>query len=137
VEAKKDQTNGNSEVKINASEPFSPEQLRAVWMEFAEKRKVYQAEYHLLAQEYDLLENKITVALLHPFQETMLNNLRSEITTYLRERLKNNSILVTGELKVTDDKKIIYTNREKFDFLIEKNPLLKELKDRLGLDTDF
>jgi hypothetical protein len=42
-----------------------------------------------------------------------------------------------GELNVTDEKKVIYTNRDKFDHLAEKNPKLKELKERLGLDTEF
>jgi len=40
-------------------------------------------------------------------------------------------------MKESDKKKIAYTNKEKFDLLAEKNPLLKELKERLGLDPDF
>lgn len=79
----------------------------------------------------------ITVDLLSPVHETMLNNIKSELVAFLRERLRNNTIQVTGQLQTEQDKKIIYTNREKFDFLVEKNPMLKELKDRLGLDTDF
>ncbi|HEY0743241.1 MAG TPA: hypothetical protein VGD40_17355, partial [Chryseosolibacter sp.] len=56
---------------------------------------------------------------------------------FLREKLRNSNIQVTGVLTQSDDKKIIYTNRDKFDYLADKNPILKELKDRLGLDTDF
>jgi DNA polymerase-3 subunit gamma/tau len=106
-------------------------------MTYAEQRKMYQAEYHLLSQPYELQDNKIIVQLLHPVQETMLNNLKSEITLFLREKLKNNSIIINSELAKIEDKKIMYTARDKFDHLIEKNPILKELKDRLGLDTDF
>lgn len=69
--------------------------------------------------------------------ETMLNNMKVELTAFLREELKNTSLQVTGELSASEDKKVIYTNREKFDYLADKNPILKELKDRLGLDTDF
>jgi DNA polymerase-3 subunit gamma/tau len=76
--------------------------------------------------------------LSHPVQETMLNNLKTEITGFLREKLKNNSITLFGELMANEDiKKMIYTNREKLEHLMEKNPMLKELKDRLNLDTDF
>lgn len=67
----------------------------------------------------------------------MLNNIKVELTGFLREKLKNTSIQVAGNLQTGEEKKVIYTNREKFDFLAEKNPMLKELKDRLGLDTDF
>jgi hypothetical protein len=75
--------------------------------------------------------------LLSPVHETMLNNIKVEMTAFLRDKLKNSSIQVTGELIGSEDRKVIYTNREKFDYLAEKNPVLKELKDRLGLDTDF
>lgn len=116
---------------------YSPEQLQRAWNEFAEQRKKFQAEYQLLAQPYVLKDNRVMLTLLSPVQETMLNNIKSELTTYLREQLKNTSILVIGELTETDDKKMMYTSRDKFEFLVEKNPALKEMKERLGLDTDF
>jgi hypothetical protein len=91
----------------------------------------------MLTQPFDLTENQVVVHLLNPVQESMLSGLKSELTTYLREKLKNNSINVTGELRELDEKKMKYTDRDKFEFLLDKNPLLKEMKDRLGLDTDF
>jgi hypothetical protein len=92
----------------------------------------------MLTQPYTVDNHVITVNLLSPVHETMLNNIKSEMTAYLRERLKNHNIQVTGTVVEPDDpKKVIYTNREKFEYLVEKNPILKELKDRLGLDTDF
>jgi len=91
----------------------------------------------MLSQPYEVRGNQIVVTLLSPVHETMLANIKSEITAFVRERIRNTSITVTGELKGSDEKKVIYTNREKFDYLAEKNPLLRELKDRLGLDTDF
>ena len=77
------------------------------------------------------------VHLLSPVQETMLNNVKTELTAFLREKLKNSSILVAGELKESEDKKMMYTSRDKFEYLLEKNPALKEMKERLGLDPDF
>jgi hypothetical protein len=118
-------------------ETFTEEQLRKAWMEFAEQRKKYQAEYQLLSQPYEMRGKQIVVTLLSPVHETMLNNIKVEMTTFLRDKLKNSSIQVTGELIGSEDRKVIYTNREKFDYLAEKNPVLRELKDRLGLDTDF
>lgn len=137
VEPKKEQIDAN-QAKVDPDEPFTPEQLQAVWNEFAELRKKFQAEYHLLTQPYDLKDNVVTVHLHNSVQEMMLNGLRIELSTFVREKLKNNSIQIYGELKEVEDvRKVIYTNREKFDYLIEKNPILRELKDRLGLDTDY
>ena len=75
----------------------------------------------------------------HPVQDTMLNNLRVELGSFIREKLNNGTIQIIGQTKIAadDDKKKLFTNRDKFDYLVEKNPLLKEMKDRLGLDTDF
>lgn len=122
----------------SADTPFTEQELQAVWNQFAETRKKFQAEYQLLRQPFELLNQTITVHFHHPVQETMLNNLRIELSAFVREQLKNNSIQIVGYLKVEEEgKKMIYTNRDKFDFLLDKNPMLRELKDRLGLDTDF
>ncbi len=119
------------------NEEFTPEELNKVWKEFAEQRRKFQAEFQLLSQAYELRNKEIIVTLLSPVHDTMLTNIKVELTTFLRERLKNGSIQVTGQLSTSDDKKMIYTNKDKFEFLAGKNPILKEMKDRLGLDTDF
>ncbi len=75
--------------------------------------------------------------MLSPVQETMLDNIKTELTAYLRKNLKNNGIVVEGKLAEDDDKKMMYTSRDKFEFLLDKNPLLREMKERLGLDSDF
>jgi DNA polymerase-3 subunit gamma/tau len=137
VDKKKPEAVAEAEKKQEVLSSYTEEQLRLAWDEFAEQRKKFQAEYQLLAQPYLLQDNRVIVHLLSPVQDTMLNNIKSELTTHLRERLKNSAILVVGELTETDDKKMMYTSRDKFEFLLERNPVLKELKERLGLDTDF
>jgi hypothetical protein len=67
----------------------------------------------------------------------MLSNFKNDLTSYLRNQLKNNSIVIVGELKETDERQMLYTPRDKFEYLIGKNPMLKTLRDRLGLDPDF
>jgi DNA polymerase-3 subunit gamma/tau len=119
------------------SEPFTEQQLREAWNQYADQRRKYQAEFQMLSAPYQLKDKHIVVTLLSSVHETMLNNIKIELAGFLREKLKNSSIQVSGELTESDDKKIIYTNRDKFAYLADKNPILKELKDRLGLDTDF
>ncbi len=119
------------------NQPFTFEQLKKAWDEFADTRKKYRAEYQLLTQKIELHEHSVIVHLHNPVQETLLNGLKTDITTFIRERVENYSIQVMGELQQADDKKVIYTNREKFDHLAEKNPNLKMLKEKLGLDPDF
>jgi hypothetical protein len=136
VDQKKEQVSA-AEVQREPDEPFTSEKLQQIWNEFAEQRKKFQAEYQLLSQPYEISGSKIILHLHNPVQETMLTNLKVDLTTFLRDRLKNQSIQVHGELREADQRKVIYTNKEKFEYLVQKNPLLRELKDRLGLDTDF
>ena len=119
------------------NEAFTPEQLHLVWLDFAEQRKKFQAEYQLLIQPFEIRENHIIIQLLSTVQETMLNNFKNDLISHLRDNLKNNSILVVGELREQEEKQMLYTPRDKFEYLVEKNPILKKLRDRLGLDPDF
>lgn len=137
VNAKNEDVAVEVETKIEQVTVFTSEALHAAWKDFTEQRKKFQAEYQLLAQPYELIENKVVIQLLSPVQETMLNNIKSELTAHLRENLRNSSIQVVGALLESDDKKMMYTSRDKFEFLLEKNPVLREMKERLGLDSDF
>lgn len=136
-ESKAETKSSGATSETSFTEAFTESKLREVWNAFVEQRKKFQAEYQMLSQPYKLDSSVITVELLSPVYETMLNNIKSELTAFLREQLRNNTIQVTGQIQSNEEKKIIYTNREKFDYLVEKNPMLRELKDRLGLDTDF
>jgi DNA polymerase-3 subunit gamma/tau len=122
---------------LQKAEPFTKEQLETLWNTFAEQRKQFQLDYQLLSQPFNLKDNQIIILLTNPIQETALNGIRNELTAFLREGLQNNSISISSELKTEENKKVIYTNREKFEYLAEKNPMLLELRERLGLDMDF
>jgi len=137
VEAREQTAQSAEKVNSEPDKPYTDQELKAAWDAFAETRKIYQAEYHLLSQPFTRNNGQIIITLHNPVEEALLGHFKSDLAAWLREKLRNNSIQVTGELTETDDKKVIYTNREKFDYLAEKNPALKELKDRLGLDTDF
>lgn len=133
---KDNQTTASVEQK--RSKAFTQQQLKDAWQAFAEKHKALQVTYHLLSQGFEFRENKVIIQLHNHFQETLLDEIRLELLTFLRDRLGNDSIQLGGEIKaVIDTGKMLYTNKEKLDHLMEKNPMVKELKDKFGLDTDF
>jgi len=84
-----------------------------------------------------LNENKITIQLANLVEEPLLQGIRTQLTAYLRDKLNNSNINVFGVMQAIETKRVAYTNKEKFDYLAEKNPILLELKERLGLDTDY
>ncbi len=108
-----------------------------MWSQYAEQRKNQVAEYHLLSQSFTFKNNIVTVQLTNPVEEPLLAGMRLDLVNYLREKLGNSKLQVESEIQQTSTKKKAYTNKEKFDYLAEKNPLLKNLQERLGLDPEF
>ena len=108
-----------------------------MWEEFALQRKNQLAEYHLLKQPFDFEYPQVIIHLSNPVEEPLLQHIKPALTDYLRTQLDNRNISVISILKEQGEDKIAYTNKEKLDYLLSKNPLLKEMKDRLGLDPEF
>jgi len=134
-ETKKEEKNGTLP-KTDA--PVNENQLRQIWSAYAEMKKDQMAEYHLLKQPFKFENNLITLSLTNPIEEPILTSIKQDLITYLREKLSNNSLQVEGHMQEQQQgKKVAYTNKEKFEHLAEKNPLLKQLKEKLGLDPDF
>jgi DNA polymerase-3 subunit gamma/tau len=81
--------------------------------------------------------NTIVIPLNNPVEEPLLVTMRTSIITFLRDKLGNSSLMVSGEMQVSVAPNLPYTNKDKFEHLAEKNPVLKEMKDRFGLDPDL
>lgn len=122
---------------VKKEKVYSIEDLKQAWNEFTEQRKTQVGEYHLLRQEFDYHDNVVTIHLSNQVEEPLLQSIRTPLIEFLRSRLGNDSINVISQVKDVHSKKIAYTNKEKFDHLAEKNPILHELKERLGLDPDY
>jgi DNA polymerase-3 subunit gamma/tau len=117
---------------------FQADDIRRVWKEYADLRKDQVAEYHLLNQQIEIQKNEVLICMTNPIEEPLLASMKSDLVGYLREKLNNGTIQVKGELKIAEGKqRIAYTNKEKFEVLLDRNPLLRELKDRFALDADF
>ena len=121
---------------ILESRSLTMAEVKTAWNQFAELRKNQVAEYSMLQREFSLKENKISLQLSNPVEEQLLHAVKTELIVFLRNKL-NTDVNVDCILSLAPSKKIIYTNKEKFDHLSEKYPLLIELKNRLGLDTDY
>jgi len=133
-EENKEDKNGSS-AKQDAT--VSEAKLRDTWLEYAEGKKNQMAEYHLLKQPFSFSDNIITLALTNPIEEPLLLSIKTELLTFLRGKLNNSSIQLESTMLEHQAKKFAYTNKEKFEQMAEKNPLLNELKEKLGLDPDF
>lgn len=115
--------------------PIDTDLLRNAWDEFTVLRKNQVAEVTLLKREYVLKNTTVIIPLTNPIEEPLLATMRTSLITFLRDRLGNSSLMVTGELQeITVTSGQPYTNKDRFEHLAEKNPVLKEMKERFGLD---
>jgi DNA polymerase-3 subunit gamma/tau len=124
------------------NEPFSLEELHLVWTQIAQgfKQGNFINKYVMMNREISLIDSVIHMKVEGEVQMQQFNDsLKLELLTQLREKLKNDSIDLSLDLLVGDvsDKKLIYTQSDKYDFLSQKHPILVDMKQRMGLDYEF
>jgi DNA polymerase-3 subunit gamma/tau len=118
--------------------PVVEDQLRLAWEEFTVLRKNSVAEITLLKRDYVLQGNTIVIPLSNPIEEPLLLNMRTSMITFLRDKLGNSSLMVVGKLQeIAQAPNMPYTNKDRFEHLANKNPVLRDLKERFGLDPDL
>lgn len=66
--------------------------------------------------------------------QTEFTRLSEELLIFLKTNLKNNHIKFESEVNKEKAKKVLYSNRDKFDHFMEKYPELKDWENKLGLD---
>lgn len=90
-----------------------------------------------MGQDYELRDKTVVIKITNDVLRNVFNELKAELLIHIRRSLENNEIKIELEAIENDDSKMIYTNKEKFNYLAEKHPDLLYMKDKLGLDTDF
>lgn len=140
---KKDEQEKDNQVEAEdfyGNDPFTFDDIKNYWLEFASKKKAEgkDSEYMVLMQEISLKnDSSIVIKMTNTVNLDILDRFRSDLITFLKSKLKNGSISLETELAKEDTKRMIYTNKDKFDYLAEKKPILNQLRERLGLDPDF
>jgi DNA polymerase-3 subunit gamma/tau len=124
------------------NQEFDLKKFLEVWNEIAQKYKDGNLinKFVMMDRPIELIDSIAHMKVENEVQVQHFNEqLRMEVLGILRERLSNYTVdivLVLTEQE-NDDKKLLYTQSDKFDFLVQKHPLLGELKQKLGLDHEF
>ncbi len=121
--------------------PVSDALLQQVWREMAEERRAQErmSEYTLLNRPVAAgPDHRIELTVDNPVQEDQFNEMRTEFLVELRRRTGHprlNVVPVVAQAAPTARK--LYTSTDKFEYLAERFPALREAKQRLGLEADF
>ena len=126
----------------NLNESYNEDQLIIVWNQIANqfKQSNFINKYVMMNREFHLVEGLIHLKVENEVQVQQFNEtIRLELLTTLREKLRNSQIDIV--LDVLPDevsaKKSLYTQEDKFNHLVEKYPILAEMKQTFGLDYEY
>lgn len=95
-------------------------------------------EYFIIDRVYDLVDGNIIKIKLDNFiQQDQINEMRSSLLDFLRSKISNKTLQLEAELSSQDEVKLIYTPKEKLNYLTQKYPIIDELRKRFGLESEF
>ncbi|MBC8155433.1 MAG: DNA polymerase III subunit gamma/tau [Bacteroidetes bacterium] len=119
---------------------FDLDELQAVWRAFTQRRQQQtdnMTEQVVLNRDLTLDGTIIHLTLENRIQADHLTDIRPDLLGYLREQLQNRQIQVEHRIVAQENKKMIYSPQDKFNFLAQKNPALLNLRKTLGLEVDY
>ncbi len=134
----KEEISQQAEKVAELTTPFTQDDLVTQWNAFAETidTKVY-LKNTMINSKPVLLENFLfEIAVHNQGQQEELSNSAVSILSYLRHHLKNTHIQMRIRISESNEKKLAYTTTEKYQHLLEINPLLGKLKDEFNLAID-
>ena len=121
--------------------PIDPALLQRVWQELAEERRAQErmSEFWVLNRPVMAnAEHNIELAVDNPIQVDQFNEMRVEFLAELRRRTGHPRLTVQPVvMAAAPTAKKLYTASDKFEYLAERFPALREAKQRLGLEADF
>lgn len=116
---------------------FSQNDLQKVWKVYSE---TIDDAYFKSCISYAtplLKENFVVeIAALNPEQERKYKERENEIKQFLSQNLQNNQIKISIEIKAENPSETLFTDKEKYNYLAEKNPNLKLLVEEFNLRLD-
>jgi DNA polymerase-3 subunit gamma/tau len=126
--------------KPKRADAFEKKELFRYWKEFTEDRRKEgkQQQFLILSQDPVMVDElTIQIKVNSSVQIDTVDQLKSDLLPFLRDKLQNDGLKLEAELEMDESKPLIYTPAEKFKYLAEKHPTLKVLQEKLGLDPDF
>ena len=133
--------NSQTTTASQSNTPINDTDLSVQWRGFAhtlpQEQKALQQR--MLSMSLTLLTSQGSFEVLadNPMIMVDLQQIKPSVEHYLRTQLRNNSIQMQIRVRNTkEQKEIALTQGERFKKMLEKNPALKELREKLGLELN-
>ncbi len=119
------------------SETFTQDQLLEKWTQYLGTLGDRPNLKSTLSRTPILKDNHLVVLEIdNHVQDELIREGKPQLVSWLRRELKNSSIDLVTEMTLADMQRMVYTDDEKFDEMVQKNHALAYLKQRFKLDFD-
>ena len=123
-----------------AREQFTYDRLLEVWSAFTQKLKANdKINLFTILNNFAptlLKPEVIEISVESKTQEQLVQQESVELMNFLRFELRNFGVEVVYKIMERKIENRLYGNREKYDYLVNKNPKLEELRKRFNLDIN-
>ena len=121
------------------NEPFDLHDLRYHWHEFA---NLLPQEQIAIAKRMQTMRLNMTDA--YNFEVTVdndivakeFNDLKPALLQHMRTTLKNSHITMSIRLSEKQEKVLLYSKKDRYQYMAQKNHVLEELRQNFGLELD-
>jgi len=134
----KTDASANAEKVPQENQPFTADDLTRAWDAYIETVGGRVNLKHTMINCRPVLKGDDTFEIVvhNPGQREVLLQNNAAILQSLRGQLKNGRVRFTVRIDETNEKRLAYTSKEKYDLLLEVNPALARLKEEFNLTFD-
>ena len=119
------------------NEPYTAEQLHEKWQGYlATLEDRPNLKNSLIRTPEIQTSGVLLVTLENHIQEELVKAAKPQLVSWLRRELKNSSIDLAIRVAESESRRFAYTDGEKFEEMLQKNPDLAILKQRFNLDFE-
>ena len=124
-----------SQYQENDFEPFTQDELTAKWIEFLDKMADRPSLCSALSNVPEISDgNKLLLKIGNSVQEEDVRQIKPELVSWLRKELRNSGIEIITKLEKNESERVIFSDSEKLQMMMQKNPVLNEFKQKFNLD---
>ena len=124
-------------------EKVTVEGLKLAWDLFVEKQRVHKRVSLVSTLKmcaYELKGNVVCFRVVNALQEAQLDGERTDLLNHLRKEVRNAALELSIEIAASnegeEDGVTYFSEKERYQKMVDKNPTLEELRKRLDLDLD-
>ena len=119
----------------NYNEPFTREQLELNWREFLDMIPDRPNLISTLSSVPEISDgNKLLLKIGNSVQEEEIRLVKPELLGFLKRELRNSGIELNTSIEKVESERTHFSDSEKMQTLMQKNPLLFELNQKFNLD---